>query len=214
MVRAVNGREQRRIDRERRLSRATQRKLGIKAPRNRGSTPLRKDKKRFEIALWLLFTTAGGMNHYEAAYLVMLLAGPLDISSMTSIEDILFVLSGDRPQYGTDIEHYAEGIIRRSVEVVRRAEEFEMASGKRSPELGWLASSMACLTMLFARECEATAVALACVELAHLGWRQRVLEMRLRWESAMQSNFPPHAEKLKRLAAALLARTKSAKPLK
>jgi hypothetical protein len=189
--------------RERRAANAKARSVefrrnhGIKV--KRGRRPLLKDNQRFEMALWLLFTEAG-LPKYRAAYLAMLLIGPVDIAAAETIEDLLIVIRGTRQRYATDLEHRAERIRDKVYETVSRGVE---------AEVGWLSNSAAFLTIALTN-LSAASTAAALKELEALGWRAALRTVIERWTKAKRSNFPPHTERLSRAAAALLAYLKTA----
>jgi hypothetical protein len=193
----MNRRERREAN-ARARSKEFRRQHGIKVKRDR--RPLLKDDQRFEMALWLLFTEAG-LPKYRAAYLTMLLIGPVDIAAAATIEDLLIVISGTRQQYATDLEHRAERIRDKVYETVSRGVE---------AEVGWLSNSAAFLTIALTNLSTASTAA-ALKELEALGWRAALRIVIERWQTAKCSNFPPHTERLSRATQALFEYLKRAK---
>jgi hypothetical protein len=183
-------RQERREANARVRSKEFRRKHGIKV--KRGRRPLLKDDQRFEMALWLLFTEAG-LPKYRAAYLAMLLIGPVDIAAAETIEDLLIVIRGTRHRYATDLEHRAERIRDKVCETIGRGVE---------AEVGWLSNSAAFLTIALSN-LSAPSTGCAVKELEALGWSNALRMIGDRWTKATRSNFPPHTERLSRAAQAL-----------
>lgn len=209
-------RRQRAAARDSHLSVALKKKMGIKAKRKRGAVALEDDERRFEVALFLLFTLVGHMGDADASRLVTLLIGPVSIDPMTTVDDGLFNLSGTAMDHRlvnrvTGRETYAERIRAKAEEVVNRGLKDEADTKIKSKEMGWLLHSMKNLAVVIANEFEPAATAQCFEELAAWGWRECLLEARSRFDKANRSNFPPNTEMLQRGASALLAHLKSLK---
>jgi hypothetical protein len=171
----------------------------MSAGRPPGHVRLMDDLGRFEVAAWLAFTELG-MAPYEAANTVTFLASEKPITT-ESIEG-LRLISSTRPH--TTPKGHADRVRRKAEEVMKRADD---------DERGWLEQSAGLIAALVKAipQLPESRPAVECILdlLRNDGWADVILRVVGRIDASLQSNFPPHQDKLSRKAERMMSQLRA-----
>jgi hypothetical protein len=168
------------------------------AGRPPGHVRLMDDPRREETAAWLAFTEAG-LRPYEAAnWVTFLLASEKPIT--TESIDGLLLISSTRPH--TTPKGHADRVRRKAEEVMER----DPADDDDNLGHLWLTQSAGLFRVLlkcfFQGDRAGFLIALDMLRFA--GWTDTILRVSRRIDASLQSNFPPHQDKLSRTAKRML----------
>jgi hypothetical protein len=203
----VGPRARRKADREAAMNAARRKAAGVKATRKRGPVALEDDTRRFEIPLFILFNERCRLPKDDAAFLTMLLIGPLAITHLFDVEGAVVLVEAEKFKSTYSEDRYAERIARKTQEVVER---------NVPKETGWLAHSVMALAFMMKHHLlrDLPVMAVCFDELRQHGWEEPIREVIRRAEALRKSNYQPFVGPLSQAVAALVDGLQYRNPVK
>jgi hypothetical protein len=165
--------------------------------------PLLEDPQRFVIAAYVAFC-AQALSPFEAARLAIVLVGERTPISITDLDGVLLVLSGEydpvgRPQ---ELDDRVRLLVRKARHLLEIANE---------PERRWLEQSAGAVVGLCSMlaEDKRRGAARALQILREAGWGATIEQVGARMTTALRGNFPPYEGRLRKAGRARLERARA-----
>ena len=191
------------------LSKAERKRLGLTVPR--GPRPLLKDDDRFRIVIWWLLHNILGFRPFQAAYLTLMLFGPLDVQPAERVNDETVIIVGVPTSKAYDLAKRADYLRRKAEKVLRYAEDHKHLP-RHKKEHGWIAKSGYLLYWIgFHAVVGMKPPDWLRDELRAEGWGEQLEEALRRIRTALASNYPPHQRRSSAAVAHLIRHAKMLK---